>query len=174
MPEEALNIQAQLAALEAMTPSQLREKYLVVFCEPSRSGNRRFMIKRIAWRLQADAEGDLPQRVRDQALELARDSDLRTTAPRNGDHADGDGHTVERSVPFTMRVTAAAALTPGTQLTRLYKGKTVIVTILEDGFAYAGARFRSLSAAARAITGTHISGHRFFGLAGSKAKEVAR
>lgn len=154
-----LNIQAELAAMETMTPKQLREKYLAVFGEATRSGNMRFMIKRIAWRLQADAEGDLPQRVRERALELARDSDLRTTAPKA--HAKGAGHQVERSAHFKP----GNPLTVGTQLTREYKGKTVVVTVLEDGFAFNGQKYRSLSAAAKAITGTHLSGHRFFKIA---------
>ena len=42
---------------------------------------------------------------------------------------------------------------------------TVVVTVLEDGFAFAGQKYRSLSAAAKAITGTHLSGHRFFKIA---------
>lgn len=154
-----LNIQAELAAMESMTPKQLREKYLAVIGEATRSGNMRFMIKRIAWRLQADAEGDLPQRVRERALELARDSDLRTTAPKAT--ANGDGHQVERAARFKP----GNPLTFGTQLTREYKGKTVVVTVLDDGFAFNGQKYRSLSAAAKAITGTHLSGHRFFKIA---------
>lgn len=166
MPKK-LNIQTELAAMEAMTPKQLRDKYLAVFGEPTRSGNRRFMIMRIAWRLQADAEGDLPQRVRERALELARDSDLRTTSPKA---RVTDGPTVERSATFKR----GEPLTVGTQLTREYKGKTVVVTVLDDGFAYAGKKYRSLSAAAKAITGTHISGHRFFDLTKPAAKENAK
>jgi Protein of unknown function (DUF2924) len=162
-----LDIQAELAAMDAMTPKQLREKYHAVFGEPTRSGNRRFMIKRIAWRLQANAEGDLPERVRERALELARDGDLRTTAPKAPMGEAGSGRTVERPA----RLRAADRLTPGTQLTRSYKGTTVVVTVLVDGIAYAGKKYRSLSAAAKAITGTHISGHRFFGLTRPATKE---
>jgi len=166
MPRK-LDIQAELAAMEAMTPKQLREKYVAVFGEPTRSGNRRFMIKRIAWRLQANAEGDLPERVLERALELARDSDLRTTAPKA---RSTDGPTVERSATFKR----GGPLTVGTQLTRKYKGKTIVVTVLDGGFAYADKKYRSLSAAAKAITGTHISGHRFFRRTGPAAKENAK
>ena len=125
MPKK-LNIQAELDAMEALTPKQLREKYLAVFGEATRSGNTRFMIKRMAWRLQADAEGDLPERVRERALELARDSDLRTTAPRTLAASSGAGPTVERVARFKP----GNPLTVGTQLTREYKGKTVVVTVL--------------------------------------------
>lgn len=159
-----LPIPAQIAALESMTPKQLREKYAEVWGEPTRSGNKRFMIKRIAWKIQANAEGDLPERVRRKALAIAQDSDLRTTAPRNLPAVSPGATTVTRPA----RMSVANDLTPGTQLTRKYKGKTVVVTVLDDGFAYAGERYGSLSAAAKAITGTHISGNAFFGLNGKR------
>jgi len=54
---------------------------------------------------------------------------------------------------------------PGTQLIRQYKGRTVEVTVLEDGFEYEGRRYRSLSAVAKTVTGSHWNGFNFFGLA---------
>lgn len=168
-----LTIQAQIEALESMTPKQLREKYIEVWGEPTRSGNKRFMIKRIAWKIQANAEGDLPERVRKKALTLARDSDIRTTAPRNLPEISAGAQTVTR--PTTIAL--SHGLTPGTQLERVYKRKAEVVTVLEDGFAYAGKWYRSLSAAAKAITGTHVSGNAFFGInsrpRNSKSKEVS-
>ncbi len=162
-----LTIQAQIVALESMTPKQLREKYVEVWGEPTRSGNKRFMIKRIAWKIQANAEGDLPERVRKKALSLARDSDIRTTAPRNLPGISPGATTITRS----STISASHGLTPGTQLERVYKRKTVVVTVLEDGFAYAGKWYKSLSAAAKAITGTHISGNAFFGINPSPRNE---
>ena len=151
-------LQQQLNALHGLTPTQLRAKNHEVWGEPSRSGNTRFLQKRIAWRLQANAEGDLPQRVRQKALTLARDSDLRTTAPHPRKYPQGGlesenvtaGRTVERE--FTPSSTPAPDLMPGSQLTRLYKGTTVVVDVLEDGFAYQGQKYRSLTATAKAIT----------------------
>ena len=55
-------------------------------------------------------------------------------------------------------------LRPGTILTRRYKGRTLTVEVLEHGFAYEGQVYRSLSAVAKAVTGSHCSGHFFFGL----------
>jgi hypothetical protein len=51
---------------------------------------------------------------------------------------------------------------PGTILTRPYKGQLVQVQILTDGFAYAGSVYPSLSAVAKAITGSHCNGYLFF------------
>ena len=52
------------AALGRMTPAQLRAQYLEVFGEPSRSGNKGFRAKRIAWRVQSLAEGGLSERAK--------------------------------------------------------------------------------------------------------------
>ena len=74
---------AEVAALPRMAIQDLRTRYAEVFGEGTRSGNRAWLIKRLAWRLQALAEGDLSERARRRATELAQDADLRTTAPVN-------------------------------------------------------------------------------------------
>jgi hypothetical protein len=56
---------------------------------------------------------------------------------------------------------------PGTVLMREYKGETVQVTVLPTGFDYEGEVYPSLSAAAKAITGSHTSGFLFFRLTGN-------
>src|SRR4051812_12959441 len=76
------NIQQTITALRQMTPAQLRERYQEAFGEPSRSGNRQFLFKRIAWRIQSLAEGTLSERAHKRAEELAREADIRTTLPR--------------------------------------------------------------------------------------------
>ena len=75
-------IDQTLAALGQMTATQLREQYLQVFGEPARTGNKMFLFKRVAWRIQSLAEGGLSERAKRRAEELARDADLRTTMPR--------------------------------------------------------------------------------------------
>jgi hypothetical protein len=72
----------QLADLKRQTVAALRDRYAELLGEPTRAGNRVWLIKRIAWRLQALAEGDLSQRARQRAAELTRDADLRLCAPR--------------------------------------------------------------------------------------------
>ena len=56
----------------------------------------------------------------------------------------------------------------GDALVRQYKGRQVRVVVLEDGFEYDGQRYKSLSAVAKAISGSHCSGFRFFGLEGKR------
>jgi hypothetical protein len=60
----------------------------------------------------------------------------------------------------------AGELMPGAILTREYKGETVQVTVRDHGFEYLGEVYRSLSAVAKAVTGSHWNGHYFFGLTG--------
>src|SRR4028118_1407000 len=59
-----MSMEQTIAALGRMTAAQLRAKYLEVFGEPSRSGNRDFLFKRLAWRIQSLAEGTLSERAR--------------------------------------------------------------------------------------------------------------
>src|SRR4051794_37244842 len=73
------NLEPILAALDRMTATQLRTKYHEVFGEPVNTGNKGFLVKRIAWRIQALAEGGLSERARRRAEELARDADIPPT-----------------------------------------------------------------------------------------------
>ena len=153
-----MNIATQIARLKHQTPQQLRDKYLEVFGDPTRSGNKANLIKRIAWRLQANKEGDLPQRARRRAAELARDADLRLNPPRVVD--------LQEDPDALATGSSSGQLMPGTVLRRDYKGRTILVTVLEKGFEYEGEAFRSLSAVAKAVTGSHWNGRLFFGLTG--------
>src|SRR6516164_9573504 len=71
-----------LAVLQRLTASELRGRYTEVFGEQPPSWNRVWMLKRLAWRLQALAEGGLSERARRRAEELANDADLRLNAPK--------------------------------------------------------------------------------------------
>ena len=158
------NIEETVAALGRMTVGQLRQKYLEVFGEPTRSGNRDFLFKRLAWRIQSLVEGTLSERARKRAEELARDADLRLTFPRPPKpRVDAGMTTVVMPAPKT--VTAHDRLpVPGTVLTRKYRGRQVEAKVLPYGFEYEGQVYRSLSAVAKAVTGSHWNGHLFFGL----------
>src|SRR5713226_1972959 len=72
----------QIEQLRRMTVASLRGRYREVFGEESRSYHKEFLFRRIAWRIQANAEGGLSERARRRALEIANDADLRVTAPR--------------------------------------------------------------------------------------------
>lgn len=151
----------QIAALEDMTVGDLREKYQEVFGETARTRNKQFLRKRISWRIQAMEEGDLSERARRRAEEIANDADLRVRAPKkvsiqtNPEHTVTSGHGLVRDERLPL---------PGTVLKRKYKGQTVRALILEDGFEHNGEVFDSLSALASRVTGTRWNGFQFFGL----------
>jgi hypothetical protein len=185
----ALNIGKEIAELKRMTVRELREKYEAVFGEPTRAGNKDFLFKRIAWRIQSLAEGDLSERARRRAEFLARDADLRTTAPRapqwapaagcgggSGRGGRGCGAGVGGSGGHGVKPTPSLAdervPPPGTVLTRMYRGQAYHVVVRDDGFEYDGQVFRSLSAIAKLITGSHWNGLLFFKITKPKTGQV--
>ena len=165
----------QVAALEHMSVGQLRDKYAEVFGEAARSGNRQWLLRRVAWRIQALAEGDLASRAIDQARrragELARDADLRLRPPK-GPVAPimHNGGVASTHLPIHRDERVPL---PGTILTRQFKGVVHRVAILPNGFEYDGEVYRSLSAVAQAITGSHWNGMLFFGLTKNRRQEAS-
>ena len=152
----------EIESLRRASMADLRKKYQEVFQEETRCYHREHLFRRIAWRLQALAEGDLSERARGRAQQIAQDGDLRINAPRDFFSVDGErihttggqnGREPDRRLPL-----------PGTLLTRKWKGRTVLVEVLAKGFRYENRQYSSLSAIAVAITGTRWNGLAFFGL----------
>lgn len=155
------NVGKELAALQRLTVNELRARYAEVFGEPTNANNRAWLVKRIAWRLQALAEGDLSERARRRAAELANDADLRMNPPKVPPAVPTDERTTARVLAFKPDDRLPP---PGTVLTRRYKGEVLQVKVLPQGFKYEGEVYGSLSAVAKAITGSHCNGYLFFRL----------
>jgi hypothetical protein len=86
-----------------MTVKELRAKFADVCGDETRSGNKAWLIKRIAGRMQANHEGGLTERARQRARELARDADLRLSAPRiRTQRASADAPTATAPQPITL------------------------------------------------------------------------
>ena len=153
----------EIRALGRMTTGELRERYKEVFSEESRSYNKQYLVRRIAWQLQAMAEGGLSERAFRRAEELADESYLRTRAPKV---VSGDTHgSIDRTAVRSFSSAHDRRLPmPGTVLMRTYKGETISVMVLDRGFEFDGDVYKSLTAVARAVTGTHWNGYHFFGL----------
>jgi hypothetical protein len=159
------NLAAEIAALPRLRVSELRARFAEACGEPTPSHNKVWLVKRIAWCLQAKAEGDLSERARRRAAELIADADLRLSAP------PADSGAAKEVQPASLRIPVDDRLPPpGTILTRRYKGRKLQVEVLEHGFAFEGQTYRSLSAVAKAVTGSHCSGHFFFGLTEKREK----
>ena len=163
-----LNIVNEVATLERLSVGQLRQRFAELFGEATHASNRTWLTKRILWRMQALAEGDLSQRARQRAAELARDADLRLNSPRTKANPTPPPEAATLPAPVDPRLPP-----PGTVLTRPYKGQLVQVQVLTDGFAYAGRVYLSLSAVAKAITGSHCNGYWFFRNTLNHRKETA-
>ncbi|HLP82881.1 MAG TPA: DUF2924 domain-containing protein [Phycisphaerales bacterium] len=171
-PPTDASIDAQLEALTDMTVTQLRVRYTEVFGEQTTSGNKQWLYRRVAWRIQALAYGGLSERARQRAAELARDADIRVQAPR-AIAPQRPTNASNRVLTLTGKVVASSDTRlppPGSVLRRTWKGVEHEVTVLPSGFEYRGATYRSLSAVATAISGSHWNGFGFFGLIGKDSK----
>src|SRR3984885_9089127 len=155
-----LDIAKEVAAMRQMTMRELRRRFAEAFGETTNANNKAWLVKRIAWRLQALAEGDLSERARRRAAELANDADIRSTPPKDRQAVVS---TTDRTETAVLPFKADDRLPPaGTILTREYKGAVVQVQVLQQGFEYAGQVYKSLSAVAKAVTGSHCNGYAFF------------
>ncbi len=160
----------EIESLRRASLTGLREKYRAVFQEETRCRHREHLFRRIAWRLQALAEGDLSERARGRAHQIAQDADLRIVAPR--DFFTVSGERVHTTPGDRNRRDKDSRLPlPGTLLSRKWKGRTILVEVLAKGFRYENRPYPSLSAVAVAVTGTRWNGLAFFGLTRPSSRE---
>lgn len=135
---------AQIAALKRMPVPELKAQWQQLFDQPVPSYNRRFIESRLAYRLQELAFGGLkPETI--------------TRLEALGEQLDGGKIDVRRQRGDGRPIA-------GTRLVREWQGVEHTVTVLADGFEWQGRPYQSLSAIARAITGTQWNGWTFFGL----------
>ena len=138
------SIPARLAALKTAPTPDLKKQWRDLFATEPPPFNRRYLESRLAYRIQELAYGGLkPETVR--RLE------------RLGEELDG-GDRKKSRIRADIRPIA------GTRLLRDWQGVEQIVTVTADGFDWQGRPYKSLSAIARAITGTRWNGWVFFGL----------
>jgi hypothetical protein len=156
---------AQLRALDTMSVGELAEQFRTLFQVPTRSRNKAYLRKRIAWRIQELAFGGLPPRALEQIEALAPRAPVRWQPAAS-------------ALAETPALPAPAGRDPrlpppGATLSRLYDGTLHTVTVLEGGFEYAGKQFRSLSQIAKRITGTPWNGLLFFNLTKRRAERAS-
>jgi hypothetical protein len=151
----------EIASLHDKTVSQLVQRYEEVFKEECRSRNKQYLIRRIAWRLQANEEGGLSRAALKKAAELSEDAETRVTAPRK--HSN-DGVKLVVPEPTAFVDWDPRLPPPGNIVERQYKGKMIRVIVLKEGFEYEGRRYKSLTAIAKEVSGSHCNGFLFFRL----------
>ena len=152
------SMRQEIESLRKLKTKELKLRYRELFGEDSPSSNQQHLFRRIAWRLQAQAEGDLTDRAKQRAAQLAEDVELRLRAPRRfwNELVNANGAAQSRR---DARLPAI-----GTILERSYQGQRIEVTVLEQGFSHKGQVYGSLSAIAFRVTGTRWNGFLFFGL----------
>ncbi len=107
------------------------------------------------------AEGDLSERARARAMEIASDADIRRRPPK----APIPKPDAPQSPPIPVSaIPAIGCRFRARTITREYKGRLLEVLVLDEGFEYAGEKFKSLSGVAKRITGSHCNGYLFFNL----------
>ena len=154
------DVPKELAALQQMTVSDLHQRWLELYGYPARSRHKRYLQKRLAWRIQELAYGGLSDRAQRRIDELTADAVLPGSKRRlKKAMADAGLHAVT-GASRDPRIPP-----PGSTIRREYKGRSLEVEVLEDGgFLFEGERYGSLSAVAREITGSTWNGLLFFGL----------
>jgi hypothetical protein len=162
---QIIDLDAELAALERMNVPKLRQRHLELFGEPTHAFHRRFLVRQLAWRLQAKQEGGLDEETRQYALAIARDCPHSARISQNAARRQNGVAPGTRVVTKIHSRHDSRLPMPGSLLVKDIGGETHVVKVLRDGFEYGARTFRSLSAIAQEITGTKWNGFRFFGLA---------
>ena len=145
------SVLAELASLPEKTLAELKQLWRDLYDREPPSGNKPFLIKRLSYRIQELAYGGLSARVEAKLAMLIEEEDRRV-----------------KGLPVVRKGDRPIA---GTRLLRQWQGVEHCVTVLDDGFEYQGAKYRSLSAIARAITGTRWNGPLFFSLRPSRSRK---
>lgn len=138
----------QIAGLQELSRDELLSEWIKRFgSEPYKGIRRASLIRGIAYHMQAKTLGGLRSVTANRLLKLA-DGDVKSGA--------GDASSVQCGKPRTQL---------GSRLVREWNGRTYEVVVADKGYVLNGVTHPSLSACAKAITGAHWSGPRFFGVA---------
>lgn len=148
----------QIDGLERLSYNDLKKMWHTYFGKQPPAYNKVFLVKRLAYRLQELTCGGLPDVTRERMRQI-----LIANGFDNRGCKAGNGKGARKRPDYDLPVL-------GTRLSREWNGRRHDVTVVTGGFEYEGRRYRSLTAVARAITGTHWSGRAFFGLSSAKGR----
>jgi len=139
------SVQEKVQALETLERADLVAKWVKAFGAPPFKGARQgTLVRGLAYHIQSHRFGGLSAKTSKRLLKIARTGLVTNTTSS------------KRSKPKTRL---------GSQLVREWNGKSYTVHVTDKGYVMSGVTYGSLSSAAKAITGAHWSGPRFFGVA---------
>lgn len=147
---EADMIEKTIAKLSQLSRSELVKKWQEIFqLTPAPAARKEFLVKHLAWEIQAQEQGGYSSQTKKKLETLAKDLD------QNQEIKDEKINALKQN---------ALTIKPGTKLIREYQGKNHEVLVLENNYQYQNKVYRSLSSIANEITGTRWNGKIFFGL----------
>jgi hypothetical protein len=155
-----VEVSRDVRALECLTLAQLQHKHVVWFGVETRTKNKAFLKKKLAFRIQERTEGGISPEAQARIQELAP-----TLLPERKE-AKQRPIKAERSEVVHAAAPARDLRLPkvGTLLRREYQGTVHEVEVLSQGFRFRNQIHKSLSSIAKIITGTNWNGFLFFGL----------
>ena len=156
-----MDIDKLKTTLSALPMRELRERFARCYGHTPTTRNRAHLIHRILWAVQRDAFCDIGEATQKKALAIADARDVKERFPTVQRPSQ---NSTEKSNTLNIAYKPESQLLPGTVLHRDYQGNDIRLLVLESGFEWNGQHYKSLSAAARAITGTRWNGKLFFGL----------
>ena len=150
-----LSVTSQIAALNRMSVSDLQAEWIRLYGEPTRSRNRQFLFRRLAWRIQELQHGGLSDAAKNRIDKLAPEF-------------------IRARTPAVTPTNASDALRPrrgprlpalGTVIVKRYRGRELRVVVRDDGLELDGTMYATATALAKAVTGSKsINGNLFLGI----------
>lgn len=153
-----------IGQLPRLGPAELQAVHREIFGAEHAVANCQHLRRKIAWHIQAAKEGGLPEAVRSVAILIARGTELRTRVSENALRRDAIPAQLSATTKVAGQPQDARLPMPGSLIAKNYKGRTLVVKVLDDGFEYEDRHYTSLSTIACEITGTRWNGFAFFGL----------
>ncbi len=153
----------EIRRIQRLSVNELQAEWLRLYDgEPCRSRNRPYLVKRLCWRVQEVQLGGLSDRARTRIQELAPTGFMRAVTPPT--RATGLAVAEGPDPAPVRRIRDARLPSPGSIISRTWRGRELRLLVLDDGYELDGVRYGSLSEAARAATGAHWNGRLFWGL----------
>ena len=143
-----MTIAQQLAALRQLDVAELAARFEELHGAPPRIRHKTWLFQRVAWKVQEQALGGLDDETTARLATLMAEVEI----PVNGARTK------------LARRSRNGTPSPGTTLTRQWRGQQIVVRVTDAGCEWNGVVYRSLTAVAKAITGTHWNGKLFFGI----------
>ena len=164
------NMLAEISRLRQMSVSDLQAEWFKLYGAPTRSRNRTFLYRRLAWRLQELQQGGLSARAKDRLAELGDQEFIRSRPPVSTPTLARDAALPEgRPEPRPARDPRLPV--PGSVISKAYKGTELRAIVRDDGIEFEDRMFNSLTAVAKHVTGSRsINGHLFWGLTQRKRR----